>query len=109
MGGLLLENNIDPGWYVVKINSNSDYILNGTDMYVINRFEPEICNNLRPGKYCGKFRVNGKDVANYYEKPSDVPKYLVIDIRDGNEKFYTELKVMPLSDRGFFEKIPSNP
>jgi hypothetical protein len=74
-------------------------------MYVVDSSTPDICNNLEPSKYCGKFEINGKSKQFYYDRPDQVPTYLIVDTKTGNERFYSDLKDAPPADRAILERL----
>jgi hypothetical protein len=100
-----VEDNRDPGPIIAQIKSVDDFIVQGDQMYLIDVTPKGICNNLVPGKYCGDFQVKGQSKAYYYDGPDQVPTYLVIDTKTGDERFYANVNDAPQSDRAIFQSL----
>jgi hypothetical protein len=90
--GYLVENNTRPGQIIAQIRSADDFIVQGDEMYLMDITPKGICNNLLPGKYCGEFQVNGEQKQYYYDGPEQVPTYIIINTRTGDEQFYVHPK-----------------
>jgi hypothetical protein len=104
-GSYDLLNNVDPGWTVAEIQSPTDFHFSDGQMYLIDVRTPVICNKLKPGKYCGEFEVNGQSKPYYYNTPKDVPRYLIIDTKTGNERFFVTLNDVPNAEQQFFGSL----
>ncbi|MDA9475085.1 hypothetical protein XI03_11360 [Bradyrhizobium sp. CCBAU 65884] len=103
--GYLVQNNKHTGPIVAQIKSPNAFVVYANLMYLIDITPKGICNNLVPGKYCGDFQVNGQPKSYYYDRPEQVPTYLVIDTKTGDERFYANLKDAPVADRAIFERL----
>jgi hypothetical protein len=68
------------------------------------KFE-EVRRGLAAAPSCGDFQVNGKQKAYYYDKPDQVPTYIVIDTNTGDERFYADLKDVPKTEQAIFQGL----
>ena len=75
------------------------------DPSLIDITPKSVCNNLVPGKYCGDFQIDGEPKTLYYDSPEQVPTYLIIDTKTGNERFYANLNEASQADRAIFELL----
>jgi hypothetical protein len=102
-----LVNNIDRGWTVAEVASPTDFNLEGGKMYLIDITPPAQCAVASRGKYCAEFQVNGEPKELGYASAVQVPKYLIIDTKTGDERFYANLNDTPDADRAIFQRLPS--
>jgi hypothetical protein len=103
--GYLVQNNKHLGPTIAQIKAVDEFIVRDDQMYLIDITPKGVCNNLAPGKYCGDFQIDGEPKTLYYDSPEEVPTYLIIDTKTGNERFYANLKDTPEADRALFERL----
>jgi hypothetical protein len=103
--GYLIQNNSKSGSIIAQIKSADDFIVRSNEMYLIDITPKGVCNNLVPGKYCGSFQINGNERTYYYDSPDQVPTYVIIDTKTGDERVYANLADAPQIDRVVFQSL----
>jgi hypothetical protein len=100
-----LVNNVDRGWTVAEINSPTDFNLETGRIYLISITLPGLCAVASRGKYCAEFQVNGEPKELGYASADQVPTYLIIDTKTGDERFYANLNDVPEAERASFQRL----
>jgi hypothetical protein len=100
-----LVNNVDRGWTVAEINSPTDFNLETGKIYLISITPPGLCAVASRGKYCAEFQVNGEPKELGYASADQVPTYLIIDTKTGDERFYANLNDVPEAERASFQRL----
>jgi hypothetical protein len=103
--GYLIINNRRPGAILAQIGAADDFIVESNQMYLVDVTPKGKCAVPARGQFCRDFQVNGEPKEFGYDNPDQVPTYLIIDTKTGNEHFYANLKDAPASDRAIFEGL----
>jgi hypothetical protein len=98
-------NNNHSGAIIAEIGTVGDFVIEDDQMYLINVTPIGECAMASRGKYCAEFQVNGEPKEFGYASADQVPTYLIIDIKTGNERFYADLKDAPITDRAIFQRL----
>lgn len=102
--GYIIQNNADPGPIIAQIKDSNDFVVRDDQMYLIDITPAGGCPNFQPG-YCSTFQVNGKAKTISYSDPSQTPRYLIIDTKTGDEKFYVQAQDASSSATAIFEAL----
>jgi hypothetical protein len=98
-------NNNHSGAIIAEITSVGDFVIEDDQMYLINIASVGQCAMASRGKYCAEFQVNGEPKEFGYASADQVPTYLIIDTKTGDERFYAKLKDAPQSDQEIFQNM----
>jgi hypothetical protein len=55
--------------------------------------------------YCADFEVKGSSQQFSYASVEKIPRYIVIDTRTGNERFYANVNEVPKAERDIFQRL----
>jgi hypothetical protein len=101
---LVLNNNRSDA-QIAEVKAINDLIVENNEMYLIDTAPVGSCAVPSRGKYCAEFQVNGKPKEFGYARADQVPTYLVINIKTGDERFYANLTDAPEGDRVIFQRL----
>jgi hypothetical protein len=102
--GYIIQDNAVPGSIIAQISSSNSFIVDGDQMYLMDITPVGGCANNKKG-YCRDFQVDGKVSTISYDDPKQTPRYLVINTRTGDERFYVQPQDASSSDQAIFQEL----
>jgi hypothetical protein len=104
-GDYAVINNFQGTSPIAFIKSPNDFYVLENEMYLINQSTGICGDGLDTHKYCVDFQVAGKHKRFDYDNAQDVPHYLIINTKTGDEKFYLTLDQSSTNERQAFQKL----
>lgn len=89
---------------IARIDNKNQYILNGNNLYVINRHPLEDFDQSKK-QYKLLFKTNGSYQQFYYPSKDEIPTFLVFDTNTANVRPYLKIEDVPLEEQNYFTTL----